>query len=363
MQLFSYLIIVVLGAIWVVALTGQRILTTAAFLLVFAYSVAHLLPYNGADQDTVLLFIYAFSAIFFITNTLGILKNKSGIEADLGTAAANGLYLLIWIMMAVSAEWQSLIISAWMVVFAGGAFVTFRITGRLEPFYTYAGIGIAMLAAATSAELEGATLTIAYTIEAAAIVFVVWAILKNAVSAEKMSLLLIAPAILSLQNMAAPEWQKGIIHEHFFVLLILGLTLFVIGAFFWQVRKQLQITEKPEFNSSLMVGGTVYGYILLWLSLHALLKNDDTAVMLSLLCYTIIGLATYIYGRVNSHPVLSVYGGILLGFVVGRLLLVDVWQMELSGRIVTFFIIGTLLILTAFIGRKKKEIIYPPTNL
>jgi hypothetical protein len=48
-------------------------------------------------------------------------------------------------------------------------------------------------------------------------------------------------------------------------------------------------------------------------------------------------------------------GGILLGGVVGRLLLVDIWQMALAGKIITFFVIGTLLISTAFIGKGKKQ--------
>ena len=39
---------------------------------------------------------------------------------------------------------------------------------------------------------------------------------------------------------------------------------------------------------------------------------------------------------------LKIYGAVLLVFVVGRLLLVDVWKMEIAGKIVTFFMIGAL---------------------
>src|SRR3989338_7209454 len=38
-QLFSYLFVVILGAIWIVALTGRRELTTVALLLIAVYSV------------------------------------------------------------------------------------------------------------------------------------------------------------------------------------------------------------------------------------------------------------------------------------------------------------------------------------
>ena len=53
-----------------------------------------------------------------------------------------------------------------MIVFAVYFALNYQ---QKEPFYVYAGICIALLAAATSAELSGATLTIAYTIESAVI--------------------------------------------------------------------------------------------------------------------------------------------------------------------------------------------------
>jgi hypothetical protein len=71
--------------------------------------------------------------------------------------------------------------------------------------------------------------------------------------------------------------------------------------------------------------------------------------MISLVIYTIIGLIVYSSGQTTK-----LYGGILLGFVVIHLLLIDVWYLELTGRIITFFVVGTLLMLTAFIGRNKK---------
>lgn len=96
-------------------------------------------------------------------------------------------------------------------------------------------------------------------------------------------------------------------------------------------------------------------YILLWLSLHAGLKNDSLAVMFSLVIYTIIGLISYFYGLVNVKNGLRLYGGVLIGFVVARLFLIDVWKMEIAGRIITFFFVGVLLVSTAFLGRRRQN--------
>jgi len=364
--LFAYLFVVILGAIWIVALTGQRELTTASLIIVFAYSAPHLLSpslFPLANIQTLLLFAYAFAALFFLTNTAGILKLKDkNIVPDLITAAGSGLFLLAWIMTAAQDEWQSLIIIAWMIIFIVGAFLVFRITQKREPFYVYAGIGIAMLAAATSAELKGATLTIAYTIQSGIIALIAYAVLRDIKIAVKTSLLLIGPVILSIGSIASPAWAVGVIHQDFFVLLVLGLTLLGLGTFFLRCVEEINDKESQQLNAKLLIVGSIYAYLLLWLSLHAGLLNDNIAVMISLVVYTIIGLIAYFHGLANEKKGLCLYGSVLVGLVVGRLLLIDVWQMEFTGRIVMFFLIGALLVSTAFLGKKKQNKVLSNSN-
>lgn len=351
--LFSYLFVVTFGAIWIVLLTGQRELTTAALILIVFYSLPHLF-FGLKDTGTLLLFTYAFAALFFITNTAGILKLKDKeIVPDLVTAAGNGLFLLAWIVIAAPDEWKSLIISAWMMVFAVGAFLLFKITQRREPFYVYAGVGIAMLAAATSAELKGATLIIAYTIESGLISLITYFILRDIRIAERISMLLVGSIILSFSSIVSEAWMVGVLHKDFFVLLILGLTLFGLGLFYLPRITVLKVEEASQFNAILLIAGSIYAYVLLWLSLHASLINDSFAVMISLVVYTITGLITYFYGKMNDRKWLRLYGAVLIGFVVARLFIVDIWKMELTGRIITFFLVGALLVSTAFISQKK----------
>lgn len=355
--LFTYLFIVVLGAIWITTITQRRELTSAALILIIFYSLPHLVSIHSPSTDIpiLLLFAYGFALLFFITNTIGILQLKDKeIIPDLITAAGNGLLLLAWIMTAAPDEWKSLIIAAWMIVFAAGAFVLYKITQRKEPFYVHAGIGVAMLAAATSAELQGATLTIAYTVEVAMISFVVYAVLQNIRIALRSTLLLAFPMLLSLTSLYSYAWTTGVFHKDFFVLLVLGITLLGLGVFFLPyANNEIDDKEPKQMSVLLLIIGSLYMYTLLWLSLQAGLQNNDTAVTISLIIYTIIGLASYLYGTTNQIKGFRLYGGTLLGGVVARLLLVDVWGMELTGKIITFFLIGTLLVSTAFLGKKK----------
>ena len=242
-----------------------------------------------------------------------------------------------------------------MIIFSLGAFAIFKITQRREPFYIYAGVGLAMLAAAIFVEIrEGAVLTIAYTVESGIIPIILYFVLKDIRVARRASLILMGPALLSLGSIMSRSWTRGILHEDFFVLLFLGLIFLGLGLFFWEKRREQEEAKPPRSHELLLAAGSMYLYILLWLSLHTLLKNSDIAAMISLVVYTIIGIFSYSYGKTKEKIVLSFYGGALLGIVVTRLLIIDVWRMELTGRIITFFLVGFLFIVTAFLGRKKK---------
>jgi uncharacterized membrane protein len=352
--LFSYLMVVVLGTLWIVALTGRRELVMASLLIVALYSLPHLFSPTSMDKGVMLLFVYAFGAVFYLANTAGILKLKDrNIIPDLLTAAGSGFFILAWIIRAAEEEWMSLIIVSWMVVFVLGGFLIFKISRRKEPFFTYAAVGVAMLAAATAVELNGEALIIAYTLEAGLISIFAYISLRSIRSAESVSLLLIVPVIMSLESMGSRAWNAGAFNKDFFVLLVLGATFFGLGLFFSRIKKREGDTGPDHISSILLIAGSVYAYIILWLSLHAEIDNKNTAVMLALVVYTLIGLASYFYGLANSKRGLQVYGGALVGFVVSRLLLIDIWQMDIAGRIITFFLIGALLVSTAFFGKKK----------
>lgn len=360
LSLFFYLLIVVLGTIWVVALTGSRELTGAALLLITLYSLPHLFSLVSTDRGVLLIFAYVFATIFFLANTVSILRAKdSNIVPDLVTASGNGLLLLAWIIKVAPTEWQSLIISAWMIVFIVGAFLVFRATKRRPPFYIYAGVGVAMLAAATAVELEGPALAIAYTIESGLVSLAIYSILRDVRISIRSTLLLIGPAGLAFLSFNSRAWQTGVLHGDFFVLLILSATILGLGLFFFR-QAEAEGDEATKQNASiLLVIGSIYAYILLWLSLKAGLQNDNTAVMISLVVFTLVGLISYLSGSASGKIGLRLYGGVLIGFVVGRLILIDVWKMEMAGRIITFFLVGTLLVSTAFLGKKKPTLDLP----
>jgi uncharacterized membrane protein len=85
------------------------------------------------------------------------------------------------------------------------------------------------------------------------------------------------------------------------------------------------------------------------------MRDSDSAVFLSLFVYTITGLTTHFYGLFNHSTGLKKYGMTLLILVVARLVLVDVWHMELLLRVVTFIVLGIMFMSTAFISKSQNN--------
>jgi uncharacterized membrane protein len=356
--LFTYLLIVILGTLWVTYLTASRALPFAGLLVAVVYGMPFLTGVLGeTEKDIALLFAFIFSAIFFVANTVSIVRDRAREVhgAHLLTAGTTGIYLVSWIYAAATPTYQSLLFAAWTIVFAVGAFLVYKATANRAPFYIYAAVSIGLLGFATATELDGAVLTIAFAIEAAAIVVLALKLIGKEEVVAALSWVFLIPGILSLEHIASATWQTGVAHPDAAALFILTLALAYVGASLRLVGTKTYI----NFAAAYGIVSCVYAMIIMWLGFHALFPQD-MATTLALFTYTVIGFSLFIYGRLRAEKFYLTFGAVVLGCVVLRLVFVDVWQMELVGRIITFFAIGTLLISTAFI--RSKETIHEDVN-
>ena len=308
--LFSYLFVVTLGAIWIVAIKNNwGALIFGSLVGVFLYSLPMFTGFNLHNQnDTLIWFAHAFAAVFFLASIINIIKSKeTDIKSFLWTAVLNGAFLLAWIMSVVNHDWQSSVIALWMVVFAAGSFIAFGATKIKSVFYVYAGVAMAMLIVATTIELSGATLIVAYTLESFLIPVLIYYATKDVQASTIGSLLIALPTIMSLGNLNSYYEGKDILTKDFFVVL----SIFHVG-----------------------------------------IISAVASVAVSLVVFNIIGLVKYFYGISVGSKILRNYGGLLIGFVILRLLFIDIWDMEMGARVVVFVLIGILLMSTAFISRR-----------
>ena len=241
-----------------------------------------------------------------------------------------------------------------MFVFSIGTFLVYQANGNKLPFYIYGGTSIALLGSATAMELQGATLTIAFTLEVLALVVVAIKVFPQTSVSSRLSLLFVIPILLGVSSLSSNSWRDGVLHSDFFVLVVLMGALIVAG---WQLYLSADESSKHTAGTLYTVAA-LYFLSLIWLVVHAGHRFSsvgyEQGTVIALIIYTVLGIAAYIIGTRVSSKRLSLFGSLLLGGVVARLLLVEVWSMELVPRIITFFSIGTLLILTAFIRRQRK---------
>lgn len=168
----------------------------------------------------------------------------------------------------------------------------------------------------------------------------------------------VLPAMLSLSTIFSDLWRDGISHMAFVALVMLSFISIALTTL--AVRSRLGGDKRsvlPAFEKTFFVGSAIYVVSLVWQTTHGLFGVDSFAVMVSLFIYAMIGLALYIVGRSKDDKALRYAGMTFLVGVILRLLLVDVWQMEIWWRIFTFVGVGVLFIATSFLetGIIKKQ--------
>jgi hypothetical protein len=349
--LFSYLTVVILGAALVAAYSRDRVLIPLSLGVLSLYSVPIWEGDGGAERPVLFIFALAFVAMFFVLHAQAVLRRASSFSGvDVLAALWSGLFLLVWVVSVAPEVWQSLLLATWAVVYAVGSFVLFRALRDIRIFGTYAGVGAVLLAAATAAELSGPALVIAYTVQAGVAVLLVELVTRSARAVQVVSWLLMVPAVMTIPYLEPWQWQPEQIAETLSVTLTTTAVFGLLSGWLWYVRG-----VDPGIRRVGIVLGvfcTLFIYILWWRICMVLLP-ETLAVLVALSTYTIIGIGTYVTGQRQAIRALQWYGGLLIGFVVARLLFVDVWQLSMVGRIVTFALIGLLLMATAFISQRR----------
>ena len=169
---------------------------------------------------------------------------------------------------------------------------------------------------------------------------------------------LVVPGLASLGSFVAPAWVYSATHLDAVGLYIFTVFLVLLGLAFIRMRPGYQ-GDQGLLHACIRVLWSVigiYSVSLVWLITHAVFASTDVAVSVALFVYTVSGLTMYSVGKSMQKEGMRYVGIILLSGVVLRLLIVDVWEMDILGRIVTFLGVGFLFILTAFFEKPFENV-------
>jgi uncharacterized membrane protein len=352
-MLFSYLTVIIVGILWVLSLMKANVLLLLALSVTALYSAPYMFT-HGSDAAVALGFGFFFTLLFFFSNLYIFVRWPYGASAmNYFVAIGTGFYLFLWILdtNAFDDSWKSLVYLAWALVFAYGSFIVFRILENKVPFYLYGSVSLGLLAAATATIFEGEVLAIVYTIQITALVVLASRVLGSYGVASRLSWLYIAPILLTVGSLDPYAWRSGdIFHSDSLVVINLILCLSVAAYTLHAGKVEANEGESINTASILTVFAGLYAIAWVWLAAHAALPFEQ-GTMAALVIYLITGLTLYIEGRSVGSRGMRIAGTVLIAIVVGRLLLVEVWAMSVTGRIIIFTIVGVALISTAFIKK------------
>jgi uncharacterized membrane protein len=360
--LFSYLFVVATGTLWVTIMTSWRYLQLCTLGIVFLYSVPYYTQPPHEDAGVALLFSFLFTGLFMLSSAT-VLISKPFLRSvyDQVIVGVAGLFLILWIYAVAPEHWESVLFAVWAIVYATAGYLIFYISKYKESFYIFSGVALVYIVAATVAAFDEETLVIALTLEAMLTPIMAYLITRRHLLLTNLSLLMAGPVFISFPSIIDSKWAFSVPIKEFAVLLVLTVSFIVLGSYVLHIFQQGHKENKKALFGMVdtgiahLIAGGVYGLVLIWLVSHgALYDNYDLGTLVSLIIYTILGILLYVVGHLKEWAKLRLAGAILVGGVILRLLFADVWDMEVSLRIVTFTVIGILLLGTAFIEKKNK---------
>jgi uncharacterized membrane protein len=166
------------------------------------------------------------------------------------------------------------------------------------------------------------------------------------------------PLLLSLSSFTMSGWSSGPLSPEA-VGLATSVCVFVLVGL--GVRERM--IDVPEYASTLKPKATsqifftlaaLYSVGLVWGLTHSVVAQTE-AVSVALFIYTLVGLGSYLFGTRTHNREFWYLGVALLVIVVARLLLVDIWNMEIVWRFITLLGIGSLFIGAAFFEKKERQ--------
>ncbi|XLQ20124.1 MAG: DUF2339 domain-containing protein [Candidatus Moraniibacteriota bacterium] len=363
--IFVYLFILTLGTLWVVAFTSWRGLTTMMLAIVGFYSITYIATeFGNAESMSNIILAFIFAGIFYGANISSIIKSEKTNHFDIMTALGIGTLMLIWILSFASAEFEVILLLIAILFFAGASYVIFVKTGRKAPTAIYGGVTATLFAVATALQFDGPVLITAYLVESSAIAIITLYFARKGVNSTMRSLLTIVcavPVIMSLVAVAEifsyldyPDKNSVLNYmPELFTVFMVCITMFSVAVAILRVT-DISNKENMIFFRIFAYTGGAFGLMLIWFVTHLFMGNDDIATFTALVTYTVVGVGFYVMGIKEEYKPYRIVGGILFGIVVARVLFIEFWDMDIIMRIITSFVLGTLLISTAFIKKAKK---------
>jgi uncharacterized membrane protein len=361
--LFTYLLILGAGLLVIEMRRDWRALTPISFLLSQIYFWGWYSQFYRPNKlERTVIFATLFFLLYAVLPVLRAVRFGRLQELDIVVLLANSfayfgaVYVLLWPQDRWPLTLLVLALSAAHVLVA-----------RLHPppkpgespltQWLLAGLALTFATLAIPIRLDGKWITLAFAVEGAILVWTGFRSMTGFLRAGGYFLLALAAARLLIFPLPAPQF---LFNERFAAYAVL---IICFGAALYAARERPSTVSRDELNALGVLAAAINFYTLLALSLelwdlfgaHAGLGIDSGLAQhlaLSLL-WTAYASGLLALG-VNRHSALLRWQALaLFGLVVAKVFLYDSSYLERFYRIVSFFILGLVLLVVSFLYQRK----------
>jgi len=361
--LFTYLLILGAGLLVIELRRDWRSLTPVSFLFSLIYFWGWYAEfYRPAKLERTLVFATLFLVLYAIVPILRTVKSSSANEIDLLLALANSLAYLValYVMLWPSDRWPLTL----LVLALSAAHV---VVARLIPLpksgesprmrFLYAGLALTFATLAIPIRLDGKWITLAFAVEGAVLVWTGFRSLTGGLRGA--GYLLIAISSFRLLAFSLPA-RQFLFNERFITYAVL---IACLAAVLYASREHLPSLSGEERGLLGFLAVAVNFLALLALSLElwdyfgrqtGLGIDSALAQHLSLsLLWTAYASVLIVFGIQRKSALLRWQALSLLGLVAVKVFIYDSSFLERFYRIVSFFILGLVLLIVSFVYQRK----------
>ena len=361
--LFTYLLILGAGLLVIEMRRDWRSLTPISFLFSQLYFWGWYSEfYRPAKLERTVIFATLFFLLYAAVPVLRAVRNSQLHELAVVVALVNSLAYLgaLYVMLWPQDRWPLTLLV--LALSAGHLFVA-----RLVPApkagespvvrLLFAGLALTFATLAIPIRLEGKWITLAFAVEGAILVWTGFRSMTEFLRAGGYFLLALAAVRLLIFPLPAPQF---LFNERFAAYAVL---IACFGVVLYAAREHASSVGREELNALGVFAVAINVFALIALSLelwdhfgsHAGLGIDSGLAQhlaLSLL-WTAYASALIALGVSRESALLRWQALVLFGLVVVKVFLYDSSYLERFYRIVSFFILGLVLLVVSFLYQRK----------
>lgn len=349
--LLAYGLLLNVVAIGVLAFRRWRVVFTISLLTALAYSPSLL----NVNDNLRYIYLGSFFVLLYLTQVLAIFSDKKVIFMDYINTSLISLISIVCVVNYVNRDIVPYVFFG-LALFSILVSTGFHIITKLKNFFeihfysalVFIGAGIAY-----AFNFDTFPVFILIFFELLLAQCVLGYLFSKPKQVQIVGIFQLSAFFLNITNnfylfSFSQDYQLTIIA---ILVIIFGLNSFVAS----NLNSKLAVKEENFV-------GIVTGYISLlcsvsfiWILFEKLVSDSFFAHGISLVIFTIFGISLLYYSRFRQNKNWNYAGLVLIVGVILRLILVEIALMPTEIRILTFVVIGLLLLLTAFTTRKKKS--------